>query len=197
LGRGALSLLLAILLAASAEAPCAITGESIDADPAGLRVHAEPRAGSRIVGKLYPGMDPHVFFHEEKPTLAEGLVGANFTVEAVDGDWLRIADVDPVTDGIAPVGSLELVPNVQGSGWVHASMVRLIPTIAEDLRTAPDGPRADAALFAGLDARIVGCRGAWAQLRLDGGGAGWLPSRSNQARAAKIGASLQPKAGAR
>ena len=193
-----LAALAALSLEAAAPAPgCAITGESTDADRAGLRVRAGPSLRSRIVGKLYPGMDPHAFFHDEKATLADSLVGAMFTVTAVKGDWLHIRDIDPVTDGLDPNGGLEIIRNYQGAGWVHSSKVRLIDFGGGGFRAAPGGAAVRPGTGSTLDARIVGCRGNWARLRLGDGSTGWLPSRSNKARVATIRAAMQPRAEAR
>lgn len=172
-------------------APCAVTGISSDADRAGLRVHADPGIESRVVGVLLPAMDPEVFYHDDKATLADGLVGAQFTVTRVSGDWLRIADIDPVTDGIGPGGSLEPTPNFQGQGWVHASMVQLLSDGPPDARARPErhSPLVSGAGGIATTAKITGCRGNWAEVN-DQGIKGWVPSVSNEARVAKIRAAL-------
>lgn len=172
---------------------CALTGESTDADPGGLAVHAGPRPDSRVLGRLYPGMDPETFFHDEDPSLAEGLVGAQFTVDRIEGDWLHIADIDPATDAIDPQGNARPKPNFQGSGWVPASKVRLLfVTVAA--HEAPDARSPlveEARFFNGYEARFLReCRGPWARLEDrregDSGGppvTGWLLSESNRQRA--------------
>ena len=196
-----MTVVLAILLAASSVSVplprCAITGESTDADVEGLRVRAVPAMQGAVVGRLYPGMDPEVFYHDERPSPAEGLVGAMFTVDAVDGDWLHIADIDPVTDGLGPDGSLQPVANYQGAGWVHASKVRLIPGNSTILREQPR--EASKPMTGGwpADARIIACSGSWAAIRLDGNKVGWVPSRSNRARVSKIRAAVRAEAQAR
>ena len=184
--------------AAPGAAPCAITGESLDADVSGLRVRKGPSVASPVLGRLYPGMDPHVLFHDDNPTLAEGLVGAQFTIDRVAGDWLHITDIDPFTDGLGPNGELEPKANFGGSGWVHASKVRLLPLGAGVVRQEPH-PRAapvpPAILSDTYHARIVGCRGSWARIRSHKGeGAGWLESQSNKARAALLRSSIQARA---
>jgi hypothetical protein len=166
-------------------APCAISGESIDADPKGLRVHDAPALSGAEVGRLYPGMDPEVFYHEEKASLAEGLVGAMFTVDGVDGDWLHISEIDPVTDGLDPSGGVEPVSNFQGAGWVHASQVRLSPRRWEEAYREPSdvGPRVEGKWYAG---KIIGCRGDWAQVHSPEGSVAWMRSEPNTERVAKI-----------
>lgn len=181
--------------AAPAARGCAITGESTDADPVGLRVRAGPGFGSRIVGRLFPGMDPHAFFHDGKATLADSLVGAMFTVDAVSGDWLRVRDIDPVTDGLDPNGGLEIIRNYQGAGWVHSSKVRLIDFGGGGFRAAPGGAAVRPGTGSTLDARIVGCRGTWARLRLDDGSTGWLQSKSNADRVVRIRAAAAADGG--
>ncbi len=176
--------------------PCAITGISTDADVKGLRIRAAPDRRSRVVGVLLPAMDPHVFYHDDKAGLAEGLVGAQFTVTKVSGDWLRIADIDPVTDGIGPDGSLEPVPNYGGEGWVHASKVELLSKGPADAFARPDPASARVSGTGGIgrNARIIACRGDWARVR-DAGVSGWVKSQSNKARAAQLRAALKPRNG--
>ena len=177
--------------------PCAITGISSDVDPAGLRVRERPDIRSRVVGLLHPGMDPHVFFHEDKPSLAEGLVGAQFTVTEVSGDWLRIADVDPITDGLAPDGSLEARPNFQGEGWVHASRVQLLAKgLAVPHALPEEGSAAVDPREVRPSARIVGCEKQWAKVT-DEETTGWVRSESNREHAAKLRDALRREAGAR
>jgi len=179
------------LAADPAPAPCAVTGISGDADPAGLRVHADPAIESRVVGVLLPAMDPEVFYHDDKATLADGLVGAQFTVTRVWRDWLRIADIDPVTDGIGPGGSLQPTQNFQGEGWVHASMVQLLSDGPPDARARPERKSRLVSGAGGIaiTSKITGCRGNWAEVN-DEGIKGWVPSLSNKARVVKIRAAL-------
>ena len=177
----------------SESVPCAVTGISRDLDEAGLRVHAAPDVGSRVLGLLHPGMDPEVYYHDDQPTLAEGLVGAQFTIEAVRGEWLRIADVDPVTDGISPDGSLEGPKNFQGVGWVHASLVDLLQDGESTARVGPDAKSSVAIPIVNLrEATVVACHGAWAKVR-SRDGEGWLPSHPNKARAAMIRTAIAPR----
>jgi hypothetical protein len=188
---------------AAASGPCAITGESADIDPTGLRVRERPDLRSLTIGRLLPGMDPEVFYHDANPTLSEDAIGARFTIERVMGDWLRISEIDPLTDGIAPSGDLETnTPNFQGAGWVHASLVRLVPADNAVARERPDGA---ARAHSGTEflnssdsrLRIVGCRGRWAELefrpaRMSGRALrGWLLSEPNTAHAATMRAALQ------
>jgi hypothetical protein len=185
--------------------PCQITGESTDADPEGLRVHAEPDLASRELGRLYPGIDPESYFHDDASPEEQGLVGAQFTIDRVAGVWLHIGDVDPVTDGV-PADPPRL--NFQGSGWVHASRVRLIFTsVAAHQRPDADSPTVPGARFSnGEDARLlVGCRGRWAKLRSGrmAGEAGrppvegWLLSESNRGHAEILRNSLRSEGRAR
>ncbi len=193
-------LTISLLLAAAApdQSSCAITFVANDPDPKGLRVRAAPHPRSRVLGILWPAMDPHSFYHDDKAGLAEALVGAQFTVTKVSGHWLRIADIDPVTDGIGPDGSLEPVPNYAGVGWVHASKADLLPKGVGDAYARPDptSPRVSDAGGVGLKARIIGCEGNWARVR-DAGVTGWVRSQSNQARVRQIREALKPKAKAR
>lgn len=201
---------------APAAAPCAITGESTDVDPQGLRVREGPVPQSRILGRLHPGMDPEVRYHHESPSLGgEGLVGARFTIDRVFGDWLRITEIDPITDGVHPRNDLELTPpNFQGSGWVHASRVRVIPAQDGLVRERPDtSARAidSPEFFNPSDARlrIVACRERWAGLEYRPARAGdrasprhrvlrgWVLSEPNTSHAATMRAALQDESSAR
>lgn len=190
---------------APAAGPCEITGESTDADPRGLRIHAGPDLASRELGRLYPGIDPESFFHDEDPAEGQGLVGARFTIGRVAGDWLHITDIDPVTDGVV-TGEPNL--NFQGSGWVHKSKVRLIfTTVAAHQRPDADSPLVPGARFSnGEEARyLLDCRGRWAKLEYApvGGRRGgarieaWLLSESNREHAEIMGNSLAGEARAR
>jgi hypothetical protein len=185
---------------------CALTGESTDDDLSGLRVHSEPRLSSPVVGRLYPGADPESFYHDEGPKEEFGLVGAQFTIDRVNGDWLHITDIDPVSDGIDPQGRAEPTLNFTGTGWVHTSKVRLFLTsVVAHQRPDADSPVVTEARFSnGEDARhILECRGSWARLeyvppREESSRSprvtGWMPSQSNRTHADIMRASLEREA---
>ena len=193
---------------AGPDEPCAITGESTDGDLAGLRVHSEPRLDSPEIGRLYPGADPESFFHDDGEGEL-GLVGAQFTIDRVDGQWLHITDIDPISDGIDPQGRTESTLNFTGTGWVHSSKVRLIFTNVA-AHEAPDGNApivAEARFSNGEEARLLlGCRGRWAHLEYEPreGEANpgrrvtaWVLSESNRAHAEIMRQALERERAAR
>jgi hypothetical protein len=110
-----------------ATAECAIRGVSIDQDPNGLNVRAEPDKNGKILGQLLPVGDPESHHDDgnESDAPKQRYFGPGFTIKAVSGDWLKIDKIDPKTEGINPqTGDEWIRDNFQGSGWVHFSKVR-------------------------------------------------------------------------
>ena len=102
-------------------AGCAIGGFAIEDDTAGLKVHAEPSGSSKVIGRLYSLIDVPP---SESPQPGDPMVGPNFTIIAVRGDWVQIADIAPVTGGFDKLTrKYREVRNFQGLGWVHQSKV--------------------------------------------------------------------------
>ena len=198
---------------APATGPCLISGDSRDADPNGLQVRDAPGFEGAVLGRLYPAVDPEVAFHPEKNLpLEAGLIGAQFTIDRVSGDWLHITDIDPITEGVPEGGDDR--PNYQGAGWVHASKVRLLPAENAVVREQASPRSRELAGFAGSNLysdriRVIDCRGSWANVEYapDGGvtdrrgysrpATGWLLSVSNRRHAEALRQALNAEAEAR
>jgi hypothetical protein len=156
--------------------PCRILGSSIDQDPNGLNVRAEPNAKAEVLGKLYSVADFEDEHGEESSEVQE-LFGPQFTVTAVQGDWLKITDAEPISEG----PGLEK-KNFTGTGWVHFSLVKVAPPqvdIYSNLNNGFQGPDEKSPITdpdgttnfanAGQDTpdqpRLLNCTGEWAQVR--------------------------------
>jgi hypothetical protein len=156
--------------------PCRIMGSSIDQDPNGLNVRAEPNAKSEVLGKLYSVAD-FEDEHGEESGAVQKLFGPQFTVTAVKGDWIQIIDAERVSEG----PSVEK-KNFTGAGWVHFSLVKAAPPqvdIYSNLNNGFEAPSERARIAdpdgttnyanAGRDTpdqpRLIACSGAWAKVR--------------------------------
>jgi hypothetical protein len=115
---------------ATKAAACQITGFSIDQDPNGLNVRANPDIKAAVLGKLLPVGDPESHHDHDgegkKSDIPEqSYFGPRFTIIAVNGDWLKIDSIEAKTEGINPKNGNEWSrDNFQGSGWVHYSKVQ-------------------------------------------------------------------------
>lgn len=108
---------------------CAITGFSLDTDPAGLNVRAGPSIKSRIVGNLpmWKGPDAKTYARSHAPAFR--------IVEAQDG-WVRIADVEVASNDDG--ASYSAVPV---TGWISGKMVGFVAqTQVGFLRPDPASP---------------------------------------------------------
>ncbi len=102
-------------------AGCAISALSIEDDPAGLNVHAEPSPDSKVIGKLFSLVEAPP---DEVPLPSDPMTGPAFTIIAVQGDWVRIADIAPVTGGFdKQTRKYGEVRNFQGLGWVRQDRI--------------------------------------------------------------------------
>lgn len=158
-------------------AGCAISALSIEDDPAGLNVHAEPSPDSKVIGKLYSLVEAPP---DEEPLPSDPMTGPAFTIIAVKGDWVRIADIAPHTGGFdRQTRKYGERRNFQGLGWVHQSRIR----VASDYwDKAFDRPYYQAAPWTVIDEdagvnlypwagesggeiRILACEKDWVKLR--------------------------------
>lgn len=102
-------------------AGCAIEAYSFDKDPNGLAVRSKPSGESKIVGRLYSLVDVAPV---EDPLPSDPMIGPQFTIIAVQGDWLRIADISPTTEGFDKASRMRReIANFQGIGWVNQAKV--------------------------------------------------------------------------
>ncbi len=110
--------------------PCDIKGWSIDQDPNGLNVRAEPGFKAEILGKLLPAGDAesghdHGGDDSKRAGPEQIYYGPEFTIIGIEGDWLKIDKIEPITEGINPkTGDEWIRKNFQGTGWVHWSKVQ-------------------------------------------------------------------------
>lgn len=81
----------------------------------------EPYGASKVVGRLYSLVD---VAPDEDPLPGDPLIGPQFTVIAVHGDWLKIADISPITEGFDKAKHTRReVANFQGVGWIDQAKV--------------------------------------------------------------------------
>jgi hypothetical protein len=114
--------------AARAIKGCAVAGIVTDPDPAGLNVRAEPNAQSRVLGKLYSLIETDPLDPDSPPIEGDMAFGPGFSITAISGQWLRIADISPVTTGYDPaIRKQGKRRNYQGTGWVHRSKIAVDP----------------------------------------------------------------------
>lgn len=103
---------------------CAVGAMSVEQDLSGLNVRSGPSENSPVVGILHSLIetDPHA--PGDPPSPEDKAIGPSFTITAIDGLWLKIADIDPLVEGYDPdVQRSAQKRNFQGSGWVHRSRV--------------------------------------------------------------------------
>lgn len=158
-------------------AGCAITAMSIESDPSGLNVHAGPSAQSKVLGKLVSLVEAP---RDEQPLPSDPMAGPNFTIVAVNGDWVRIADIAPVTEGFdKTTRKFREERNHQGLGWVHQDKVMVSTGYWDKAYDRPyhqAGPWRSVDDDAGVNlypwadhgwgkARILACDKDWVKLR--------------------------------
>lgn len=94
---------------------------SVEDESAGLAVHAEPSGDSKVIGRLYSMVEAPP---DEEPLPSDPMTGPGFTIIAINGDWVRIADIAPVTGGFDKrTRKYGEVRNFQGLGWIHQDSV--------------------------------------------------------------------------
>lgn len=156
---------------------CAISALSIEDDPAGLNVHAEPSPDSKVIGKLYSLVEAPP---NEAPLPSNQMTGPGFTIIAVQGDWVRIADIAPVTGGFDKrTRKYSEARNFQGLGWVRQGRIMVSSDYWDKAYDRPyfEGGKwqavdEDAGVnlypWAGLprsEVRILACEKDWVKLR--------------------------------
>jgi hypothetical protein len=159
---------------------CAIGAISVEQDLNGLNVRSAPSKDSPILGILQSLIetDPHT---PDDPPLADDMAfGPSFTIIAIQGQWLKIADISPTTEGYDPVLRKRTSKrNYQGSGWVHRSRVAVDPGFHDDAYDQPyfergnwtsidDGAGALLTLTGGKQgytAELLSCEQDWLQIR--------------------------------
>ena len=149
-------IILATTLAAPASAaqpsaviPCSITAYAVDQDPKGLNVRAGPSGGARVIKRV-----------------SNDDIGV-VAIRGFRDGWFRVSRIDAVeADDIL----------FRGDGWVHRSLLHLDVAAADQNLYAAPSPRARRVRKLAGDqpgVTLVGCKGDWAQVRVDGA-LGWL-----------------------
>jgi hypothetical protein len=121
---------------------CAVLAFAVDPDPAGLNVREAPDGKSRIVGKLYSLIETDPMDPDSPPIEGDSAFGPGFSITAISGVWLKIADIDPVTTGWDPaIRKQGKRRNYQGTGWVHRSKITVDPGFHDNAYAQPyEGP---------------------------------------------------------
>lgn len=136
------------------ETECDLAGWSVDADPAGLNVRADPSTEARVIGTL----PPYVERQDDAPLIAD------FSITGSSAGWLRIEGArDYPRDNSAPPR-----PTYAGSGWVAGSFVRFAVQSSVGFMRPDAG--SDVVVDLGIHwladvgtiRRVVACSGEWA-----------------------------------
>ncbi len=156
---------------------CAISALSVAGDPAGLPVHAAPSRDSKVIGTLHSLVEAPP---NEEPLPSDPMTGPGFTIIAVNGDWVRITDIAPMTGGFDKLTrQYREVRNFQGLGWVDQASVMVSSDYWDKAFDQPyfrggqwQVVDADAGVnlypwaeLTGATARILACEKDWVKLR--------------------------------
>lgn len=98
--------------------PCEISGWSIDTDPAGLNVRAEPSAAARVVGRVPP---PRI---SPRNGVSPGETWrAGFRIEGYRSGWFLIRNITAPGAEYGDAYPRSAPQPYRGQGWVSARMV--------------------------------------------------------------------------
>ncbi|PTM57133.1 SH3 domain-containing protein [Phreatobacter oligotrophus] len=158
--------------------PCSIGAWSIDTDPSGLNMRAEPSSTARVVGKIPPPWKP------ANPDADVEMYRSQFRVVGYQNGWFLVRDVTApgVAYGEPYPRSRPQAP--RGEGWVSARLVgaalangglpegRLHQAPSPLAATRPV-QRQDSPISTGDPVqRLLACSGSWGLVEI-GGQRGW------------------------
>jgi hypothetical protein len=117
---------------------CAIAALSVEQDLKGLNVRSAPSKDSPVVGILASLIETDPHSPDDPPLPGDMAFGPSFTITAIHGQWLKIADINPTTEGYDPTLRKRTTKrNYQGSGWVHRSRVAVDPGFHDNAYDKP------------------------------------------------------------
>jgi hypothetical protein len=167
--------------------PCSVSGWSIDTDPAGLAMRAEPNRTARVVGKLPPPWKPG------NPDVDVEAYRTQFRIVGYRNGWFLVRDVTApgVAYGEPYPRSRPAAP--RGQGWVSARFVGAALAnggLPEGILRQAPSPRAagqivrrqdDMPITTGDTAdRLLACSGHWGLVDIGGRRGWWLGICANQ-----------------
>lgn len=176
--------------------PCDMAGYSIDIDPKGANVRAEPNRAARILGKLAP---PQKASNRDDAYPNDGLWRTAFSIVGFRDGWFLIEKAqhpfdDPETIRMVGRRSTSGVKTYRGRGWIAAALVGgqysnrgQLPSGALYAEPRPDAARLSAknALGAEVGAdggpkKVLACEGDWVKVESHDGVTGWWNSLCSQ-----------------
>jgi len=169
--------------------PCDMGGYSVDMDPQGANVRAEPARNARVVGKLAP---PIKTGPKDEAEPGDGLWRTTFRIIGFKDGWFLIEKgLHPFDDpeNIANMGrrSTGGVKTYTGRGWIAAGLVggqyantglppegALYAEPREDGQRFPARTRGGAPIGAdGGPKKVLACLGDWVKVESFDGVTGW------------------------
>jgi hypothetical protein len=176
--------------------PCEMAGYSIDADPRGANIRAEPNAKAKVLGRLAP---PQKASQRDDAFPNDGVWRTAFQIIGFKDGWFLIEKAqhpfdDPETIRMVGRRSTGGVRTYTGRGWIAGSLVGGQYSNRGGLPAGAlySEPRADAsrtpaknALGAEVGAdggpkRVLACDGDWVKVESHDGVTGWWNSLCSQ-----------------
>jgi hypothetical protein len=159
---------------------CAVAAISTEQDMNGLNVRSGPSKDSPVIGVLQSLVETDPHSPVDPPLPEDKAFGPSFTITAIQGQWLKIADISPTTEGFDPTLRKRATKrNYQGSGWIHRSRVAVDPGFHDNAYDKPyfepgkwtsidDGAGELLTLTGGKQgytAELLSCKLNWLQIR--------------------------------
>ena len=157
--------------------PCSMTAWSIDKDPAGLNVRAEPKASAKVLGIVPP---PRVV-PKKYEALGPEPVRAEFSVIGYRDGWFLIENIQAPGVAYDIPYPASLPKPFKGRGWVAGNKIGAAPAFTGlpfgRLYKAPHVEARHEMRTGGADnpfARVLACSGSWGHVEAEGGKRGWV-----------------------
>lgn len=157
--------------------PCSMTAWSIDKDPAGLNVRAEPNARAKVLGIVPP---PRVV-PKKYEALGPEPVRAEFSVIGYRDGWFLIEKIEAPGVAYDVPYPASLPKPFKGRGWVAGNRIGAAPAFTGlpygRLYQAPHVEARHEMRAGGTDnpfARVLACSGSWGHVEAEGGKRGWV-----------------------
>jgi len=157
--------------------PCSLTAWSIDKDPVGLNVRAEPSVTAKILGIVPP---PRVAPKKYEAVGPEP-VKAEFSVIGYRDGWFLIEKIEAPGVAYDIPYPASLPKPFKGRGWVAGNKIGAAPAFTGlpfgRIYTAPHVEARYEMRTGGTDnpfARVLACSGSWGHVEAEGGKRGWV-----------------------